>query len=79
MIGKDGFLFVVDRMKELIKYNGYQVGTCYHFKLLITTPGSGGHRLINSAISLCLMQVAPAELEDLLQTHPGIDEAAVVG
>ncbi|KAM0824325.1 hypothetical protein ACQ4PT_070269 [Festuca glaucescens] len=47
MIGKDGFLFVVDRMKELIKYNGYQV--------------------------------APAELEDLLQTHPGIDEAAVVG
>ncbi|XP_047088002.1 4-coumarate--CoA ligase-like 7 [Lolium rigidum] len=47
MIGKDGFLFVVDRMKELIKYNSYQV--------------------------------APAELEDLLQTHPGIDEAAVVG
>uniref|UniRef100_A0ACD5W8P9 Uncharacterized protein n=1 Tax=Avena sativa TaxID=4498 RepID=A0ACD5W8P9_AVESA len=47
MIGEDGFLFVVDRMKEIIKYKGYQV--------------------------------APAELEDLLQTHPGIDEAAVVG
>lgn len=47
LIDKDGFLFVVDRLKEIIKYNGYQV--------------------------------APAELEDLLQTHPGIDEAAVVG
>ncbi|CAM0875964.1 unnamed protein product [Alopecurus aequalis] len=47
VIEKDGFLFIVDRLKELIKHNGYQV--------------------------------APAELEDLLQTHPGIDEAAVVG
>lgn len=47
IIEKYGFLFIVDRMKEIIKCNGYQV--------------------------------APAELEDLLQTHPGIDEAAVVG
>lgn len=45
-IDKDGFLFVVDRLKELIKYKGYQV--------------------------------APAELEHLLQTHPDIVEAAVV-
>ncbi|EMS53179.1 4-coumarate--CoA ligase-like 5 [Triticum urartu] len=47
VIDKDGFLSVVDRLKEIIKYKGYQV--------------------------------APTELEDLLQTHPGIDEAAVVG
>ncbi|KAM3311264.1 hypothetical protein ACQJBY_031746 [Aegilops geniculata] len=47
LIDKDGFLSVVDRLKEIIKYKGYQV--------------------------------APTELEDLLQTHPGIDEAAVVG
>lgn len=46
-IDKEGVLFMVDRLKELIKCNGYQV--------------------------------APAELEDLLQTHSGIDEAAVVG
>ncbi|KAK2993181.1 hypothetical protein RJ640_030805 [Escallonia rubra] len=41
-----GFLFVVDRIKDLIKYKGYQV--------------------------------APAELEDVLQSHPDIAEAAVV-
>ncbi|CAL1391500.1 unnamed protein product [Linum trigynum] len=41
-----GFLYVVDRLKELIKYNGYQV--------------------------------APAELEQLLQSHPGVADAAVI-
>ncbi|TVU25687.1 hypothetical protein EJB05_28192, partial [Eragrostis curvula] len=45
-IDKDGFIFIVDRLKELIKYKGYQV--------------------------------PPAELENLLQTHPHIEEAAVV-
>ena len=35
----DGYLYIVDRVKELIKYRGYQV--------------------------------APAELEALLLTHPG--------
>jgi acyl-CoA synthetase (AMP-forming)/AMP-acid ligase II len=42
----DGFFFVVDRVKELIKYKG--------------------------------MQVAPAELEALLLSHPAITDAAVV-
>ncbi|XP_028113410.1 4-coumarate--CoA ligase-like 9 [Camellia sinensis] len=42
----EGFLYVVDRIKELIKYKGYQV--------------------------------APVELENLLQTHPHIVDAAVV-
>ncbi|CAJ1947589.1 unnamed protein product [Sphenostylis stenocarpa] len=42
----DGFLYVVDRLKELIKYKGYQV--------------------------------APAELEELLLSHPHILEAAVI-
>lgn len=45
-INKEGYLFFVDRLKELIKYKGYQV--------------------------------APAELENLLQSHPDIVEAAVV-
>ncbi|KAL6643685.1 hypothetical protein ACP70R_018451 [Stipagrostis hirtigluma subsp. patula] len=45
-IDKDGFIYVVDRLKELIKYKGYQV--------------------------------PPAELEQLLQTHPDIVDAAVV-
>ncbi|QCD92930.1 OPC-8:0 CoA ligase 1 [Vigna unguiculata] len=42
----DGFLYVVDRLKELIKYKGYQV--------------------------------APAELEKWLLSHPEINDAAVI-
>ncbi|MGC0316381.1 AMP-binding protein [Kitasatospora acidiphila] len=44
---ENGYLHVIDRVKELIKYKGYQV--------------------------------APAELEALLLTHPQIVDAAVVG
>lgn len=43
---EDGFLYIVDRLKELIKYKGYQV--------------------------------PPAELEHILQSHPGIADAAVI-
>jgi acyl-CoA synthetase (AMP-forming)/AMP-acid ligase II len=46
-VDADGWLFVIDRVKELIKYKGFQV--------------------------------APAELEALLLTHPGIADAAVIG
>lgn len=44
---EDGYFFIVDRLKELIKYKGFQV--------------------------------APAELEGLLLTHPDIRDAGVVG
>ena len=43
----NGLLYIVDRLKELIKYKG--------------------------------LQVAPAELEALLISHPKIDDAAVIG
>lgn len=46
-VDERGYLFVVDRVKELIKYKGYQV--------------------------------APAELEALLLTHPEVADAAVIG
>ena len=46
-VDADGVFWIVDRLKELIKYKGYQV--------------------------------APAELEALLLTHPLIADAAVVG
>ncbi|KAF7131707.1 hypothetical protein RHSIM_Rhsim09G0145700 [Rhododendron simsii] len=43
---QDGFVYIVDRIKELIKYNGYQV--------------------------------APAELEAILLSHPQILDSAVI-
>jgi acyl-CoA synthetase (AMP-forming)/AMP-acid ligase II len=46
-IDADGAVFVVDRVKELIKVKGFQV--------------------------------APAELEAVLRTHPGIADAGVIG
>jgi acyl-CoA synthetase (AMP-forming)/AMP-acid ligase II len=46
-VDADGVFRVVDRLKELIKYKGYQV--------------------------------APAELEAVLLTHPGIADVAVIG
>ena len=46
-LDEDGHLYVVDRLKELIKYKGFQV--------------------------------APAELEGILLTHPAVADAAVVG
>jgi acyl-CoA synthetase (AMP-forming)/AMP-acid ligase II len=44
---RDGFFTIVDRLKELIKYKGFQV--------------------------------APAELEALLITHPAVGDVAVIG
>jgi acyl-CoA synthetase (AMP-forming)/AMP-acid ligase II len=46
-VDAEGCVYIVDRLKELIKYKGYQV--------------------------------APAELEALLLTHPGVADVAVVG
>jgi acyl-CoA synthetase (AMP-forming)/AMP-acid ligase II len=46
-VDADGNVFIVDRLKELIKVSGYQV--------------------------------APAELEALLLTHPAVADAAVIG
>jgi acyl-CoA synthetase (AMP-forming)/AMP-acid ligase II len=47
VVDEDGFFEIVDRLKELIKYKGYQV--------------------------------APAELEALIQTHPQVADVAVIG
>lgn len=44
---EDGFFYITDRLKELIKVKGYQV--------------------------------APAELEEILRSHPDILDAAIVG
>ncbi|MEX0664245.1 MAG: AMP-binding protein [Acidimicrobiia bacterium] len=46
-VDDDGYLYVIDRLKEMIKYKGFQV--------------------------------APAELEAVLLTHPAVADAAVIG
>ena len=46
-IDSEGCIYLVDRLKELIKYNA--------------------------------QQVAPAELEDIIQSHPAVLDAAVIG
>jgi len=46
LIDEDGYIFILDRLKELIKYNAYQV--------------------------------APAELEALLLSHPAVLDCAVI-
>ena len=47
VVDEDGFFSIVDRLKELIKFKGYQV--------------------------------APAELEALIVTHPEVSDVAVIG
>lgn len=46
-VDEDGQLFIIDRIKELIKYRGYQV--------------------------------SPAEIENVLISHPAVLEAAIIG
>ena len=66
VIDKDGFISITERLKELIKYKGFQ-GMCAcsfleHLSLI---------RLMNA--------VAPAELEDILGLHPDVRDCAVIG
>ncbi|AAF79611.1 F5M15.17 [Arabidopsis thaliana] len=79
-IDEDGFIFVVDRLKELIKYKGYQIYS--PFEALENADESKivfCELMIESACSDMLMDhVAPAELEALLLTHPEITDAAVI-
>jgi 4-coumarate--CoA ligase len=60
----EGFFFIVDRLKEIIKYKGFQVSTiCWCRKYSI----------------LLYIQVSPAELESLLIQHPAVKDAGVIG
>ncbi|KAL0920402.1 hypothetical protein M5K25_009538 [Dendrobium thyrsiflorum] len=69
-----GQLFVVDRIKELIKYKGFQA---------IHIARGAGNSWSNLSLNLLVDKpkatlVAPAELEGLLLSHPDIIDAVVI-
>ena len=66
VVSPEGFITIVDRRKELIKYKGFQGQSLY----------SCGLRLQSR---LTFHSVAPAELESILSDHPQIADSAVLG
>lgn len=74
-IDDDGDVFIVDRIKELIKYKGFQV------IFLSYVPVDFTRICLLPAHVICdsILQVAPAELEAILLSHPSVDDVAVFG
>lgn len=75
----DGFLFIVDRLKELIKYKAYQV--IESLWSLVANNCDRCHLIISKCcvpLYLDKFQVPPAELEHLLLSNPEISDAAVI-
>ena len=79
--------YIVDRLKELIKYKGNQVNSeilprpalpCFRCRKLLLL---GHNRSLweSSSGNICFPQVPPAELEALLISHPNVDDVAVIG
>lgn len=65
-----GLVYVVDRIKELIKYKAYQVLFCSAF--------DDEHSICQFQPMLAwALQVSPAELEEVLSTHPDVLDVAV--
>lgn len=84
----EGRLYIVDRIKELIKYKGFQVQISpsiffnlnnYIISSFVSTSWAHDRSRIWDHKSIILnFQVAPAELEGLLLSHPEILDAVVV-
>lgn len=73
-INDAGFVFLIERMKEMIKVKGYVCAPHIGQQL-------GIHREHQVLTTPCYRrnQVAPAELEALLLRHPAVTDAAVCG
>lgn len=67
-IDENGFLVVFDRLKDIIKYNGY-----------VHLLGKRSKTPTNIRSFASRFQVSPVELEEILVQHPLVDEAAVCG
>lgn len=70
-VDDDDEVFIVDRVKELIKFKGFQV----NIQNLSRIPPYPYRLLMGLGV---YVQVPPAELESLLISHPSIVDAAVV-
>ena len=68
---RDGYFYIVDRLKELIKTKGFQVGNDM-------THTARAHRTRTHRTHALTALTAPAELEAVLLMHPKIADAAVV-
>lgn len=72
-----GYLGEPTLSARTIDYDGW-----YHSGDLATHDGSGGIKIMGRLKDVIIrggMNISVREIEDLLATHPGIDEAAVVG
>lgn len=69
-IDDNGFLIVYDRLKDIIKYNGF-----------VRLPTTEPTQLLTFIFSVSAgrFQVSPLELEEILVQNPLVDEAAVCG
>ena len=64
----EGFVYIVDRMKELIKVKGLQ-----------ERPDCSSLSTLLIILITVALQVAPAELEDVLRGLSGVEDVAVIG
>jgi len=70
-----GFVYVVDRIKGLIKYKAYQVNLWLHACVCVCL--FAFLEVDHKCWYTLKLQVAPAELEGILSTHPDINDVAV--
>jgi len=69
-----GFVYVIDRIKELIKVKGFQVSKTKLF--LLPSHQNNFTRFCETCL---LFKVAPAELEELLLRHDKVADVGVIG
>ena len=74
LIDDDDEVFIVDRVKEIIKFKGFQV----NFALMSHLCCGLNQLFYKFSFCLNISQVPPAELEAILLSHPSILDSACV-
>ena len=73
-VDDDDEVFIVDRVKEIIKFKGFQV----NFALMSHLCCGLNQLFYKFSFCLNISQVPPAELEAILLSHPSILDSACV-